>query len=93
MDVTAHTTLDAVRGTAHGLDWADEAAAVVDVDTSDDPRAVALEIELDPIDLEHPGAHADTVWLSPTEARTLAAELTDAADAVDGDTAPEVTGE
>lgn len=85
MDVTAHTTLDAVRGTAHGLDWADEAAAVVDVGTTDDePPGVALEIELDPTDLEHVGTHADTVRLSPTEARTLARDLTDAAESIDG---------
>lgn len=84
MDVTTSTTLDYVRGQAHGLDWVDHAAAAADVDTTDDaPPAVTLEVELDPTELEHLDGHADMLRLSPTEARTLATALLDAADAAE----------
>lgn len=84
LDVTASTTLGYVRAQAHGIDWVDDAAAVVDVGTSDDaPPAVTLDFELDPSGLEHLDAHVETVRLSPTEARELAAALEAAADETD----------
>ena len=80
LDVTAPTTLDTVRGSAHGLDWVEQSTAVVDVTATDgEPPAVALELELDPTDLGTVGPHADTVRLSPAQARTLATALRDAA--------------
>lgn len=84
MDVTASTTLDYVRAQAHGIDWVNDAPAVVDIGTTDDaPPAVTLETELDPTELEHLDAHAETIRLSPSEARTLAAALERAADTAD----------
>ncbi|MEF8814960.1 MAG: DUF6360 family protein [Halovenus sp.] len=84
LDVTASTTLDYVRAQAHGIDWVDDATAVVDVGTSNDaPPAVTLDFELDPTGLEHLDAHVETVRLSPKEARKLAAALEAAADDTD----------
>jgi hypothetical protein len=39
------------------------------------PDHVSLQLELDNTQLEHIDAHAETVRLSPEEARTLAADL------------------
>ena len=40
-----------------------------------DPDHVSLQVELDNTQLEHLPAHAETVRLSPEEARELAADL------------------
>lgn len=76
LDVTTYTTFDFVEGYAAGPDWRDESAAVVDVNRSEaSPGAVRLQIEFDGGDLEHVEPHADTLRLSPDQARGLAAEL------------------
>lgn len=79
LDVTAFTTLDIADGHAHGSDWQDDAAAVVDVDTPDAGGTVLLQLELDPFGLEHLDAHVDSVSLTPIQARLLATALEDAA--------------
>jgi len=76
LDVTAHTTFDFVEGYVAGPDWRDESAAVVDVNRSEEtPDAVGLQIEFDGEGLDHVDTHADTLTLSPEQARGLAAEL------------------
>lgn len=87
LDVTARTTLDFLDARAEGVDWTDEAAAVLDVYTPRDDEAVTLALELDPSDLEHVPQHADRVGLSAEQARTLAADLEAAADAAERDEA------
>ncbi len=82
MDVTAKTTLAHAPASVHGLDWVDDATAVVDVGAAEDPPAVRLDLELDPTDLDHVDPHAETVRLTPTQARSLADALTEAADRI-----------
>lgn len=83
LDVTAYTTFDHVDARAMGDGWTDEAVAVLDVESPRDERAVTLGLELDPVELEHLEPHADTVPLTPGQARVLAAELEAAADAAE----------
>jgi len=76
LDVTAYTTFDFIEGHAFGPDWRDESAAVVDVDRpKESPGTVRLQLEFDGSDLEHVEPHADSLTLSPDQARGLAAEL------------------
>jgi hypothetical protein len=79
IDVTAETTLACLPATAHGLNWVDGTTAVVDVGPAVDGSAVRLELELDPADLEHLGPHAETIRLTPAQARRLATALGEAA--------------
>ncbi len=84
MKVNAYTTLDLLEGEAEGHGFAEEAYAVVNVTSpKHDPEHVTLQLELDNTELEELRPHADTVRLSPTDARTLAAELEKHADAVE----------
>lgn len=83
LDVTAYTTFDFLDGRAEGVDWTDEGVAVLDVESPEGDEGVRLGLELDPADLEHAPAHADYVSLTPEQARTLAAELEDVADAAE----------
>ncbi|WP_331234765.1 DUF6360 family protein [Natronorarus salvus] len=72
--VNAYTTLDLADAEVRGHGWREEAFAVVNATSArEEPTHVELQLELDEID-ELP-AHAETVRLSPEEARTLAAEL------------------
>lgn len=98
LDVTARTTLPHAEARARGLGWTDEGVAVVDVrgGTTDDGRAsgaddgldstglVQLAVEVDPTDLVHVDPHADSVLLTPAQARALAAALESAAADVEG---------
>lgn len=76
LDVSAYTTLDYVTGRAVGPDWSDDSAAVVDVDRpKSDPETVRLRIEFDGEDMNRVEHHADSISLSPDQARALAADL------------------
>ena len=76
MKVNAYTTLDLLDGEAEGHDFAEEAFAVVNVTSPrQDPDHVSLQVELDNTQLDHLKPHAETVRLSPEEARELAADL------------------
>lgn len=76
MKVNAYTTLDLLDGEAEGHGFTEEAYAVLNVTSPrEDPNHVTLQLELDNTELETLPAHADTVQLSATEARTLAADL------------------
>ncbi len=76
MKVNAYTTLDLLDGEAEGHGFTEDAYAVVNVTSPrKDPDHVSLQLELDNTELEHLDPHADTVRLSPTEARELAADL------------------
>ncbi len=89
LGVTAYTTLDFVDASAYGIDWTDEAPAVVDVDTPDDHEdlddVVRLSVELDGTQLEEVPPHVDRLDLSPAQARTLAEELSTYADRVESE--------
>ena len=76
MKVNAYTTLDLLDGVAEGHEFTEEAFAVVNVTSPrQNPDHVSLQMELDNTQLEHLPAHAETVRLSPEEARELAADL------------------
>jgi hypothetical protein len=76
MKVNAYTTLDLLDGEVQGHGFEEEAYAVVNVTSPrKNPDHVSLQLELDNTQLEHIDAHAETVRLSPEEARTLAADL------------------
>ena len=76
MKVNAYTTLDLLDGRAEGHGFEEEAFATLNVTSPrKDPDHVSLELELDNTELEHLPAHADSVTLSPEQARTLAADL------------------
>jgi hypothetical protein len=89
LDVTSYTTLDFVDASAFGVDWTDESPAVVDVDTPDDHEdvegVVRLSLELDGTGLDGVPPHVDRLELSPGQARTLAEDLIEHADRVEGD--------
>jgi hypothetical protein len=83
MKVNAFTTFDLVDAAVEGHGFEEEAFATLDVRTAREaPETVTLELELDNAALEAVPTHADRVTLSADEARTLAAELRDAADRV-----------
>ncbi len=76
MKVNAYTTLDLLDGRAEGADFTDEGLAVLNVTSPRKrPDEVTLQLELDPSDLDHLPAHADSVTLTPDQARTIAADL------------------
>jgi len=76
MKVNAYTTLDLIDGRAEGHGFEEEAFATLNVTSPrKTPDHVSLELELDNTELEHLPAHADSVALSPEQARTLAADL------------------
>jgi hypothetical protein len=76
MKVNAYTTLDLLDGEVEGHGFEEEAYGVVNVTSPrKNPDHVSLQLELDNTQLEHIDAHAETVRLSPEEARTLAADL------------------
>ena len=76
MKVNAYTTLDLLDGEAEGHGFTEDAYAVVNVTSPrKKPDHVSLQLELDSTQLEHLDPHADTVRLSPAEARDLAADL------------------
>ncbi|WP_313694531.1 DUF6360 family protein [Halorarum halobium] len=82
--VNAYTTFDMLDGAARGHGFDESALAVLNVTAPrEDPDHVTLELELDNGDLEELPAHADSVTLSATQARELAAELESYADRVD----------
>jgi hypothetical protein len=83
LDVTANTTLDFVDGRAESADWTEEALAVLDVESPRGEETVSLGLELDPTDLEILGHHADFATLTPSQARSLAADLEAAAAAAE----------
>jgi len=84
MKVNAYTTLDLLDGTAEGHDFEEDAMAVLNVTSPRrDPDHVSLQLELDNTDLESLPPHADSVRLSPGQARELAAALEDHADQVE----------
>jgi hypothetical protein len=87
MKVNAYTTLDLLDGRAEGHGFEESALATLNVSTPRrDPDEITLQVELDPTELETLPAHADSVRLTPEQARTLAAELTEAAEDVEAAT-------
>lgn len=83
LDVNAYTTLDFAEGVVEQLDGREEAIAVVNAThPRDGPDHVELQVEMDATDVDLP-AHADTVQLTPAQARELATDLADAADSVE----------
>lgn len=84
MTVNAYTTLDLVEAEAEGHGFTEEAYATLNVTSPrTDPDRVTLQLELDNTELDELPAHADSVRLSPAEARTLAADLEEHAQAVE----------
>ncbi|MFC7228932.1 DUF6360 family protein [Salinirubellus salinus] len=84
MRVNAYTTLDLLDGTAEGHDFTDEAYATLNVTAPlRNPDHLTLQLELDNTQLSNLPAHADTVTLTPEQARTLAAELEEHAQTVE----------
>jgi hypothetical protein len=84
MKVNAYTTLDLLDGTAEGHDFEEEAYATLNVTSPRrDPDHVSLQLELDSTGLDHLPPHADSVRLSPEQARTLASDLEEHAGAVE----------
>jgi hypothetical protein len=90
MKVNAYTTLDLLDGEIEGHGFTENAHAVVNVTSPRrDPDHVSLQLELDNTELEAIRPHADTVRLSPSEARELAADLEKHADTVESADAAE----
>lgn len=83
LDVTARTTLDHVEAIAEGVDWTDEAVAVLDVESPAGRDVVRVGLELDPLEAGELPHHVQYVPLDPDQARTLAADLEEAADAAE----------
>ena len=84
LSVTAYTTLDLADAEAEGHEFTEEVYAVLNVTSPrNDPDHVELALELDGTSLEHLPPHADRVRLSPEEARRVAADLEEHADAVE----------
>ena len=84
MKVNAYTTLDLLDGETEGHEFTEEAFAIMNVTSPrQDPDHVSLQVELDNTQLEHLPAHAETVRLSPEEARKLAADLEKHAETVE----------
>ena len=85
MTVNAYTTFDLLDGEVEGHGFTEEAYAVLNVstDTREDPDAVEVQVELDNTQVESVQAHADTVTLTPEQAREMASELEKYASKVD----------
>jgi hypothetical protein len=76
MTVNAFTTLDLVEARAEGHGFEEEAYATLDViSPRTEPDHVELQLELDNTQLEELPAHAETVELTPEQAREVAAAL------------------
>ena len=77
MTVNAYTTFDLLEGRVEGHGFTEEAYTVLNVstDTREDPDAVEVQLEMDNTEIDAVEPHADTVTLSPAEAREMAAEL------------------
>ena len=83
LDVTARTTFDHLNASAEGDGWSEEAVAVLDVESPEGESTVTLGLELDPDNLDHLPHHVDYLTLTPTQARTLARELEEIAEAAE----------
>jgi len=76
MRVNAYTTFDLLDGEIEGHGFDEEALAVLNVTSpKKNPDHISLQLEMDNTQLESVKAHADTVTLSPEQAREMAAEL------------------
>lgn len=95
LKVNAYTTLDLVDARAEGHGFEESAYATLNATSArNDPDHVELQLELDNTQLDTLRTHADSVDLSPEQARTLAADLEKHAEKVeatrsDGETSPE----
>jgi len=85
MTVNAYTTFDLLDGRVEGHGFEERAYTVLNVstDTRENPDAVEIQLEIDNTEIDAVEPHADTVTLSPAEAREMAAELEKYADTVD----------
>ncbi|WP_435196906.1 DUF6360 family protein [Natronomonas sp. EA1] len=84
MKVNAFTTLDLVDAEAEGHGFTEEAFATLNVTSPrKNPDHVSLQLELDNTSLETLPAHADTVRLTPEEARKIASALETEAEKVE----------
>jgi hypothetical protein len=85
MTVNAYTTFDLLEGRVEGHGFTEDAYTVLNVstDTREDPDAVEVQLEMDNTEIDAVEPHADTVTLSPAEAREMAAELERYADKVE----------
>jgi len=77
MTVNAYTTFDLLEGRVEGHGFTEDAYTVLNVstDTRENPDAVEIQLEMDNTEIDAVEPHADTVTLSPAEAREMAAEL------------------
>ncbi|MFB6206213.1 MAG: DUF6360 family protein [Haloglomus sp.] len=76
MTVNAYTTLDLVDAVAEGHDFEEEAFATLNVTSPrENPDHVSLQLELDNTQLTELPAHAETLSLTPEQARAIAADL------------------
>jgi hypothetical protein len=76
MTVNAYTTLDLVDAIAEGHGFEEEAFATLNVTSPrKNPDHVSLQLELDNTQLTELPAHAETVTLTPEQARSIAADL------------------
>ncbi|MFB6194403.1 MAG: DUF6360 family protein, partial [Halobaculum sp.] len=74
LKANAFTTLDLADGAVRTHDGTESAPAVVNVTAPrKSPDHVEVAIEVDNVELDAVGAHADTVSLSPEQAREVAA--------------------
>lgn len=86
MTVNAYTTLDLLDGSAEGHGFEEEALATLNVRTPrTNPEHVTLQLELDNTELERLPPHADSVSMSPNQARTLAEELLECAEQIESE--------
>ena len=84
MTVNAYTTLDLVDAVAEGHEFEEEAYATLNVTSPrNNPDHVSLQLELDNTGLTELPAHAETVTLTPEQARAIAADLEEHADEVE----------
>jgi precorrin-2 methylase len=87
MTVNAYTTLDLVDAVAEGHGFEEEAFATLNVTSPrQDPDHVSLQLELDNTQLSELPAHAETLTLTPDQARAIAADLEKHADKVEAAT-------
>ncbi|WP_128476850.1 DUF6360 family protein [Halorussus pelagicus] len=76
LKVNAYTTLDLVDARVEGHGFEESAYATLNATAARNaPERVELQLELDNTDLDALPSHADSVALSPEQARTLAADL------------------
>ncbi|PSP98672.1 hypothetical protein BRC89_07380 [Halobacteriales archaeon QS_4_70_19] len=76
MTVNAYTTLDLVDAVAEGHGFEEEAFATLNVTSPrKNPDHVSLQLELDNTQLTELPAHAETLTLTPEQARTIADDL------------------